>query len=675
LDQLAALWIARLSIGTSIAMSQLNTSLFSDDLRRMIGIAPEDGPLHSGKLRGLLKCRTDELAADLAAKRSTLARNVDLLGDLLALNEVQREVLVFAAVWQQHAFLGDFLEGLRATSVEQLAALLATALKRPTPDVFQALRADSSLLATRVLTIEDAGRRVELAMSPSLQTALFAHADDLRALMAAFLETTPPPKLTEAAFPHLAAATALLLRYLRVGSAAERQGINVLLYGPPGTGKTEYVRWLAQQLKRPLYQVRATDDQGQPVCGQDRLASFVVSQQFLQKSDALILFDEVEEVFPSGNDILGLLFGARRPAPGKLFLNRILEDNPVPAIWVANEVSQIDAAYLRRFDLSFEISVPPASVRRSILTGYLHAARISEATVATLALHDQLSPSQVEKAAKVLRLANPAQGDREAVLAQVIDSSMKLLAQRKNPTALTTASHGYRLDYLNADHDLAQLVASLRQTTAPKGAMCFFGPPGTGKTALAHHLAQQIDRPLHARRASDILGPYVGQTEQRIAALFRNADADGAILLLDEADSFLQDRREAKASWEVTAVNEMLTQMESFAGLFICSTNLMDRLDEASLRRFAIKVRFDYLTLDQRCQLLLDHLPKQSRAQRSQLRQALAALANLTPGDFATIRRQSALFGTALDADAWLDRLRRESQAKRDQGRRRIGFM
>jgi len=42
-------------------------------------------------------------------------------------------------------------------------------------------------------------------------------------------------------------------------------------------------------------------------------------------------------------------------------------------------------------------------------------------------------------------------------------------------------------------------------------------------------------------------------------------------------------------------VNELLTQMEAFDGIFVCTTNLMDKLDQASLRRFSFKIRFDVL--------------------------------------------------------------------------------
>ncbi len=71
------------------------------------------------------------------------------------------------------------------------------------------------------------------------------------------------------------------------------------------------------------------------------------------------------------------------------------------------------------------------------------------------------------------------------------------------------------------------------------------------------------------------------------------------MLLLDEADSFLRSRKDAQQSWEITQVNELLTQMESFSGIFICSTNLVTTMDEASLRRFDYKIRFNYLKPEQ----------------------------------------------------------------------------
>ena len=156
--------------------------------------------------------------------------------------------------------------------------------------------------------------------------------------------------------------------------------------------------------------------------------------------------------------------------------------------------------------------------------------------------------------------------------------------------------------------------------------------------------------------------------------MFKQAHQEGALLLLDEADSFLRERQSAKNSWEVTAVNEMLTQMERHEGLFVCSTNLMDRLDAASLRRFALKIKFDYLKPEQRWQLFVaqaETLPQQEVSCRAQLNR----LNQLTPGDFATVRRQAALLNIPLTADELLQRLTLECRAKGESAHRQIGFV
>ncbi|QSB02864.1 AAA family ATPase [Methylomonas sp. EFPC1] len=115
---------------------------------------------------------------------------------------------------------------------------------------------------------------------------------------------------------------------------------------------------------------------------------------------------------------------------------------------------------------------------------------------------------------------------------------------------------------------------------------------------------------------------------------------------MDEADSLLSDRSYAQRSWEITQINEMLTQMETFSGIFICTTNLMDKLDAASLRRFDFKVKFDYLNPNQRwllfqreCRRLGGQLPSNPE-NLAIFKQQVQRLSKLTPGDFAVVSRQ-----------------------------------
>jgi SpoVK/Ycf46/Vps4 family AAA+-type ATPase len=155
---------------------------------------------------------------------------------------------------------------------------------------------------------------------------------------------------------------------------------------------------------------------------------------------------------------------------------------------------------------------------------------------------------------------------------------------------------------INTQAPLAKIAKGLIKSKT--GRLCLYGPPGTGKSAYAKYLAKQLDIPLIAKQASDIIDCYVGETEKNIAQMFEQAREEKGLLLLDEADSFLRSRLNNRHSWETTQVNELLVQMENFEGISICSTNLMNDLDTAALRRFDFKLEFSYLTPKQAWKLL-----------------------------------------------------------------------
>jgi SpoVK/Ycf46/Vps4 family AAA+-type ATPase len=233
----------------------------------------------------------------------------------------------------------------------------------------------------------------------------------------------------------------------------------------------------------------------------------------------------------------------------------------------------------------------------------------------------------------------------------------------------------YNMKALNADSNIKELVEGLKKNQ--QGRICLYGPPGTGKTAFGHEVATQLDKKLLVKRASDILSMYVGGSEKNIASMFEQAKQDNSILLLDEADSFLRDRKGANRSWEVTQVNELLTQMETFEGIFICSTNLIDDLDEASIRRFDLKIKLDYMLPKQAFslfrQLIKEH--NKSFTKQAYWQRKLSAYPNLTPGDFATIVRQNRLSAKGLTPDVLLEGLKQESEFKSgEKNHRSIGF-
>ena len=151
---------------------------------------------------------------------------------------------------------------------------------------------------------------------------------------------------------------------------------------------------------------------------------------------------------------------------------------------------------------------------------------------------------------------------------------------------------------------------------------------------------------------------------------FKQATADGAILLLDEADSLLSNREAHSNSWETTQVNELLTQMECYQGILIAATNFNSNLDPAVARRFDFKLEFNYLDPKQ-VLALFAQINNTSQVDPS-IKAKLKSLQELTPGDFATVKRQMRLRGIKGQQQA-LELLNYELSYK--QKNRSIGFL
>jgi SpoVK/Ycf46/Vps4 family AAA+-type ATPase len=441
-------------------------------------------------------------------------------------------------------------------------------------------------------------------------------------------------------YPHLSNDIQALSLYLSKALLQKVKGVNVLFYGAPGTGKTELVKALSSSLGADLYEVAYTDESGDSVNGEERLRAFNLCQQILAGTPkSMLMFDEVEDVFEK-QGLLAMRMGrVSFSGKGKAWINRSLENSSTPAIWVTND-ENIDPAYLRRFDYSVRFSIPPQKVREQIARHHLGQFNPPEDWLAQIASNDQLSPGQLERAAKVAQISGLDNFDvAKKLVEQTLDRSVTLLGQKRTPSRNVLRTR-YNLDFINTDMPVSKLVEGMKVN--PSGTFCFYGPAGTGKSELARFMADEIGKPLLLRRASDILSMWVGEAEKNIANMFAEARQQEAVLVLDEADSFLADRRDAKQSWEVTQVNELLTQMEAFDGIFVCTTNLMEKLDQASLRRFAFKLKFDFLTADQRWAMFTQELERLggdlSSAQDWEFQ--VRNLNKLTPGDFAVAARQ-----------------------------------
>jgi SpoVK/Ycf46/Vps4 family AAA+-type ATPase len=228
----------------------------------------------------------------------------------------------------------------------------------------------------------------------------------------------------------------------------------------------------------------------------------------------------------------------------------------------------------------------------------------------------------------------------------------------------------YSLEYLNTAGRFSpeQILKSFRHR--PKGTVLLYGPPGTGKTQFTEHLANELGLPLVSKSASALLSKWLGDSEKNIASAFEEAAAEDAILFFDEGDSFLRSRERAHHAWEVTQTNELLQKMERFDGIVIVATNLFRDLDAAALRRFTFKIEFRELDLNQRWKMfvaeagLTDLVASIDAETRESWERRLLFMRYLTPGDFATVKRQCLVLDTTLTPEEWLEQLEIECQIK-----------
>ena len=679
---LVRLWILRMLVPLR-GQTQfiVDGGYFSDAVAKLLGLPQNDesDDCDLDVKAARVKLRQLHLAAErklhTASAPACLGTNVARLARLVGLTATDCRILEFAVLINAERLLDDIADMLGLLSTLKINQVLSVLLDLPESDIRASLGPQGILAKSGLLSVDRSGTallRCKLnLLSDNFADHIYSSDADPVSLLRDTVIPSASPLLELDDYVHVDEFLAVLRPYLKLAVTGGRTGVNVFLHGAPGTGKSQLAKVLAKELGCELFEVASEDSDGDPVTGDLRLRAFRAAQSVLAQRRALILFDEVEDVFNDGDNVSGRKSTAQTR---KAWINRTLEENPVPTLWLSNSIDGLDPAFIRRFDMVFELPVPPKPQRERIIREAC-LDMLDAASVARIAESESLAPAVVTKAASVVYSIRGELGD--AGTAQAIELLVSSTLKAQGHPSIRRAEANrlpeiYDPFFIHADTDLTQVATGLVQSKS--GRLCLYGPPGTGKSAFGNWLAERLGVPLLLKRASDLMSMWVGENEKNIARAFKHAEQDGAVLLIDEVDSFLQDRRGSRNSWEVTLVNEMLTQMESFPGVFIASTNLMEGLDQAALRRFDLKVKFDFLKPEQASELLRRHCAQLSiSAPLAEHEARLQRLLKLTPGDFAAVARQN-LFRPITSANALVAALEAECAVK-DGARAGIGFL
>ena len=622
------------------------------------------------KVKKLLQARNKtlpKLTALCVNENPIIQQNIDTLTQLLSLNAAEQTLFRLSVQLRLDEPLKKLSEVLPKFNFVGVSEVLSNLFGLPKSDIISALKDKGKLLGYGLLERNynpdslhdylDWGKMLDF-------DEFISELLNKQVLLKACTKPAIEPSLSLDDFAYLNEMKTMMLDYLQSSFATRRKGVNILIYGVPGTGKTEFATLLAKAVSVSAHNITYMDENEEVIRAEERLNKCRVAQKILEGQSSLLIFDEIEDVFRAG------FFERSVAQKNKAWMNQLLENNNVPMIWLSNSVSGIDPAFLRRFDLILEMPDLPLKNKSALIT-QLAEGKLSPAYVQHFAKVRSLSPailSRTIRVAKELNTSNFAE-----TLLMMFNQTLKSQNKPKiEPLVLGKAD--YNLDYVACNDNIHRISEGLKRSK--KGRICCYGPPGTGKTAWAAWLAEQLEMPLLLRQGSDLLDPYVGGTEQNIAQAFEQAKADNALLVLDEVDTFLFSREGANRSWERSQVNEMLTQIERFEGLMVVSTNLIEVLDPAALRRFDLKLKFDYLTLPQRLDFAKQQaeilgLPLLSEEDLTQIE----ALNLLTPGDFAAVARRHQ-FSPFQKVQDWLSALQGECEVKPafSAATRRIGF-
>ncbi|MFI3290957.1 MAG: AAA family ATPase [Opitutales bacterium] len=554
----------------------------------------------------------------------------------LEISDDELKVLLFFILQYDFSVFVDFFRNFSKRTNEVMASAAILCSKEAYVD---AIASDSKL--QRMNVIEKMQRNI-FAVDESYSDFIRA---DSKSFIHKIAELEEPSQVFDiSTFDLKENSKKIILNLLK-----SKKPCKILLYGKAGAGKTQFAKAIIKKLKKDIVLPRKRHENRRDT--DTKLKKACLCEHIAHKLNGIALIDECDNILASKNSLFS--FGTDSSDKGDL--NIYLDEMKGKSIWITNCIDRIDESTKRRFSYSLEFDGLSKKQKMIALENALNNSSLSK----KISLEDVYELTQKYKlstAGSALVVNNASSIIKHENKAKILDimediaSSQSTLIKGKadDKVARYKPDSHFDSDIINMDMDYERLLSSLRNYNKKLNAkevncpmnLIFAGVPGSGKTELAKHIAHSLERHIVIKNMSDLQDKYVGETEKNIARAFKEAERENAILVIDEADSIFVDRTTASRSWEVSQTNEILAQMENYRGIFICSTNLLENIDTAAMRRFQRKINFGYLKENAREKLFKSYFLYNAEVLEDDTLKGLSYLDSLTAGDFKNIYQQ-----------------------------------
>lgn len=637
----------------------------------------------------VLNKRVEEYTAAMSdssqSETSILHQRFNALQTTFNLNEYKLRILMVIFLQQSNLLdLGDFSTTTYNNNKTQLIKKLSVAVGLTENQTLECFSGNSTI---RSLVDED------LEIESACMDYLYGTSDQpLTERMWIRYEDEPLPWDY---YGEIATNQGMVLRTMIESKPADT-GLSILFYGKPGTGKTSFAATIGKVLGKEVYFIAQSTNMTSVshYSANFRYAALAAAKQQLSSEQCILVVDECDDMIESQEaDVMSSIFSMhmkRDGAEAKGQLNNVIDMNRHIVIWICNSQQEdISVSSRRRFDYSVHFDDMPFETRLHIWENSLklHGCEnmLPPETIAMLAKTYNINAGGVAISVKNASNICKKHPDKSflSCVNEFLKSHCELMGIDYRAVDQHEPTRDYTLEGLNIHSgvSLEKIIKACRFFIDQQafGSMCYHDTPrmnillhgisGSGKTEFVKFLASKLNKKLKIKTAADLLGSLVGETEKNIVSAFTEARQNNEILFFDEGDSLLYPRNMADRSWEITQVNTLLSEMENFNGIFVISTNFIQRLDGAVLRRFTFRIHFDYLKDDGKIMFYntyFKHLniPELSEKEKKEL----CGIQKLTPSDFRNVRQQffyldrSDLTNAAIIAALREETLSRDSQ-------------